>query len=173
MTKVRLVIPVYNDWASFHMLLQELDAVAASVPFQLFVSAVDDGSFDEAMPTLSDLSALRHLVGVEIITLAVNVGHQRAIAVGLCVAAQEHDFDAVLIMDADGEDPPQAIKKSSLVELVTAKTFASSHSATNAWKPPRLSSSIFSTRSSSNWSQERPSTLAISASFQAAMSIAW
>lgn len=109
MTKLRLIIPVYNDWASFHMLLHELDSVAASLPFQMFVSAVDDGSFDDAMPTLSDLSALQHLAGVEIITLAVNVGHQRAIAVGLCVAAQEHDFDAVLIMDADGEDPPSSI----------------------------------------------------------------
>ena len=110
MNKVRLVIPVYNDWTSFHMLLHELDKVAVSLPFQIFVSAVDDGSIDDAMPTLSDLSALRHLAGVEIITLSVNVGHQRAIAVGLCVAAQDHDFDAILIMDADGEDPPHSIE---------------------------------------------------------------
>jgi hypothetical protein len=31
--KVRLVIPVYNDWTSFHMLLHELDKVAVSMPF--------------------------------------------------------------------------------------------------------------------------------------------
>jgi hypothetical protein len=108
--KVRLVIPVYNDWTSFHILLHELDKVAASLPFQFFVSAINDGSIDEAMPTLGDLSALHHLVGFEIITLSVNVGHQRAIAIGLCVAVHDNDFDAILIMDADGEDPPQSIE---------------------------------------------------------------
>ena len=109
MNKVHLVVPVYNDWESFRVLLHELDAVAASLPFQLFVSAVDDGSIDDPIPSLSDLSGLHHLVGVEIITLAVNVGHQRAIAIGLCAAAQQRNFDAVLIMDADGEDPPQSL----------------------------------------------------------------
>ena len=57
MNKVHLVVPVYNDWESFRVLLHELDAVAASLPFQLFVSAVDDGSIDDPMPTLGDLSA--------------------------------------------------------------------------------------------------------------------
>jgi glycosyltransferase involved in cell wall biosynthesis len=109
--RVRLVIPVYNDWASFRILLHELDSVAAELPFAMFVSAVDDGSVDEAMPALGDLSGLKHLVGAEIITLAVNVGHQRAIAVGLCAAAEDKDFDAVIIMDADGEDPPRSIKE--------------------------------------------------------------
>ena len=107
MNKVHLVIPVYNDWDSFRMLLRDLDLAAASLPFQLSVSAVDDGSIDDPLPTLGDLSGLLHLVSVEIISLCVNVGHQRAI--GLCVLAQQRDFDAVLIMDADGEDPPQSI----------------------------------------------------------------
>lgn len=109
MNRVRVVIPVYNDWTSLHRLLHELDKVAASLPFQIFVSAVDDGSIEPALPTLSDLSALQHIVGIEFITLSVNVGHQRAIAIGLCTAAQDKDSDAVLIMDADGEDPPHSI----------------------------------------------------------------
>lgn len=110
MNKLRLVVPVYNDWPSLHILLHELDKVAASISCEIFVSAVDDGSVEDPMTALGDLSGLRHLVGFEIITLAVNVGHQRAIAVGLCAAAADHDFDALLTMDADGEDPPQAIE---------------------------------------------------------------
>jgi polyisoprenyl-phosphate glycosyltransferase len=110
MNRLRLVIPVFNDWISFRQLLQELDKVAATLPFQLFVSAIDDGSTDDPMATLYDLATFTHLTGVEIVHLSVNIGHQRAIAVGLCVAANDHDFDAVLIMDADGEDPPQAIQ---------------------------------------------------------------
>jgi hypothetical protein len=113
MNRVRLVVPVYNDWVSFRHLLGELDRASADLPFQLFVSAVDDGSNEPALPALGDLSHLQRLAGCEIIHLAVNVGHQRAIAIGLCVAAQDQNqdqnFDAVLIMDADGEDPPSAI----------------------------------------------------------------
>jgi len=106
---LRIITPVFNDWQSFRQLLVELDNVAASAPLRIFVSAVDDGSNDNAMAVLQDLPPLQHLVGVEIVHLSVNIGHQRAIAVGLCVAANDQDFDAVLIMDADGEDPPQAI----------------------------------------------------------------
>lgn len=109
MESLRIITPVFNDWQSFRQLLVELDNVAASAPLRIFVSAVDDGSNDNAMAVLQDLPPLQHLVGVEIVHLSVNIGHQRAIAVGLCVAANDQDFDAVLIMDADGEDPPQAI----------------------------------------------------------------
>ncbi len=110
MNQLRLITPVYNDWTSFGMLRQELDKVAASLPIEIFVSAIDDGS-EQATPIVtSDKGGLRHIVGVEVLSLAVNVGHQRAIAIGLCAAAQDHDFDAILIMDADGEDPPHAIE---------------------------------------------------------------
>jgi polyisoprenyl-phosphate glycosyltransferase len=110
MEKLRLVIPVYNDWTSFRMLLRELDQVAADLPLRLFVTAVNDGSTEGPDPSFSDLAGFRHLEGAEIVHLAGNVGHQRAIAIGLCVAVTDDDFDAVLIMDADGEDPPQMIE---------------------------------------------------------------
>lgn len=109
MDKLRLIIPVYNDWPSFRMLLRELDQVAASLPVHMFVTAVDDGSTEDPGADFSAFDDLRHLEGVEILHLAGNVGHQRAIAIGLCVAVTDDDFDAVLIMDADGEDPPQMI----------------------------------------------------------------
>ncbi len=109
MNRVRLVIPVFNDWESFRQLLVDLDEAAATLPFQLFVSAVNDGSTEEPEAGLATLPLLTHLTGVEILHLAVNIGHQRAIAVGLCVAVEDDNFDAVLIMDADGEDPPGKI----------------------------------------------------------------
>ncbi len=109
MNQLRLITPVYNDWTSFAMLLRELDKVAASLPLQIFVSAIDDGSEEAVALVLGELAGLKHIAGAEVVSLAVNVGHQRAIAIGLCAAAQDHDFDAVLVMDADGEDPPHAI----------------------------------------------------------------
>lgn len=110
MRRLRLIIPVYNDWPSFRILLRELDRVAATLPVRIFVTGVNDGSTEEPSPDFNDFDALRHLEGAEILHLAGNVGHQRAIAIGLCQAVTDDDFDAVLIMDSDGEDPPQAIQ---------------------------------------------------------------
>jgi polyisoprenyl-phosphate glycosyltransferase len=111
MDKLRLVVPVYNDWPSLQILLRELDRVAANLPFRMFVTAVDDGSTELPDPEFFALHDVEHLEGAEILHLAGNVGHQRAIAIGLCQAVTDNDFDAVLVMDADGEDPPQSIEK--------------------------------------------------------------
>jgi glycosyltransferase involved in cell wall biosynthesis len=106
---LRLVVPVYNDWESFRILLRALDAVAASVPCEMAVSAVDDGSTQSAAAIFAFASELKFLQRVEIVRLSVNVGHQRAIAIGLCIVAEDADSDAVVIMDSDGEDPPEII----------------------------------------------------------------
>jgi glycosyltransferase involved in cell wall biosynthesis len=109
MNRLRIVVPVFNDWASFRRLLEELDAVASSFPSSVFITAVDDGSTEALDPLVNALPACEHLTGAEIVHLTTNVGHQRAIAIGLCLAAQDATADAVLIMDADGEDPPAAL----------------------------------------------------------------
>jgi glycosyltransferase involved in cell wall biosynthesis len=107
MQSVRLVVPVFNDWVSCNRLLQDLDLVAASLPVRIAVSLVDDGSIET--PDFPAISGLCNLESVEIVHLSVNLGHQRAIAIGLCVAVEDDDADAVLIMDADGEDSPYTI----------------------------------------------------------------
>ena len=107
--RLRVVIPVFNDWESLAILLRELDRLAGSLGCELIVSVIDDGSTqsDEMLrQVVGDLEALEQL---ELVQLAVNVGHQRAIAVGLCRAAESDDCDAVLVMDSDGEDPPESI----------------------------------------------------------------
>jgi len=109
MNRVRIVTPIYNDWLSFSHLLADLNQVAETLPFQLYVTGVNDGSSESPFPALADIPAFPNLMGVEILHLALNLGHQRAIAVGLCVAADDADADAVIIMDADGEDPPDTI----------------------------------------------------------------
>jgi len=107
--RLRVVIPVFNDWESLAILLRELDRLSRSLGCELIVSVIDDGSTqsDEMLrQVVGDLEALEQL---ELVQLAVNVGHQRAIAVGLCRAAESDDCDAVLVMDSDGEDPPESI----------------------------------------------------------------
>lgn len=109
MQRLRLIIPVFNDWPSLNILLKELDQVATGLPVRIAVSAVNDGSTLAPEPDIRDVAFLKNLESVEIIHLFSNVGHQRAIAIGLCVAVEDNDSDAVLVMDADGEDSPQVI----------------------------------------------------------------
>jgi polyisoprenyl-phosphate glycosyltransferase len=120
MLRLRIVVPVYNDWPSFRILLRELDRVAARLSTRIFVTAVDDGSTEQPDPAFNNFADIQNLEGAEIVHLAANVGHQRAIAIGLCVAVTDDDFDAVLIMDADGEDPPQSIE--TLMQKIGQRT---------------------------------------------------
>lgn len=96
------VTPVYNDWESFLILAKNINN-ELSEKFDFEIVAVDDGSFD-----LVDISKID--VPVEIVTLKTNVGHQRAIAVGLqYVSDQKGNFTHVIVMDSDGEDRPEDI----------------------------------------------------------------
>ena len=104
-----IVVPIYNDWASMRVLLERLNAVAGTLETQFFIIAVDDGSTEEEQGQLGEVGRLTSLRGVEVVHLASNVGHQRAIAIGLCLAVERHGADAVLVMDGDGEDPPESI----------------------------------------------------------------
>ena len=53
-----------------------------------------------------DFSVVR---GVRTLRLRRNLGHQRAIAIGLVHVQQTSSCDAVLVMDADGEDTPEGV----------------------------------------------------------------
>lgn len=104
-----IVIPVFNDWASLSHLVRDLEQIDLpnDVEFSLF--AVDDGSSE---PAVLDYALTLHRVrNVEIVTLACNLGHQRAIAVGLVEVYNRKRFDAVLVMDSDGEDRPADIPR--------------------------------------------------------------
>jgi glycosyltransferase involved in cell wall biosynthesis len=112
MESLCVVIPVYNDWTSFEILLDKLDAVAANLAISITVLGVDDGSTEpepDWRTTPGSPARWQTLKDVRLVQLAANVGHQRAIAIGLCVALADHDPDAVLVMDGDGEDPPEQI----------------------------------------------------------------
>ena len=105
MEKVLLILPVRDDWESCAQLLAQVGAVFAERPEELHVLVVDDGS-TEARPDWSNAD-WRTVASFRLLVLRRNLGHQRAIAVGLCHADSELDFDSILVMDADGEDAPE------------------------------------------------------------------
>lgn len=106
---LRIVVPVFNDWESLRTLLQDLDQVASSLPVRISITVVNDGSTIPLEADFQECLHLEHVDGIQIIHLITNLGHQRALAVGLCVAVEDGDCDAILVMDADGEDSPHAI----------------------------------------------------------------
>ena len=65
------------------------------------------------MPAPDDLlqTKLRNISAIETLLLRRNLGHQRAIAIGLCFIHAERPCGAVLVMDADGEDKPEDVPR--------------------------------------------------------------
>jgi polyisoprenyl-phosphate glycosyltransferase len=98
-----IVVPVYNDWPSLHRLTQAIAGLSGPRPFLILV---DDGS-SETGPDIEALAGLG--IAGEILRLRRNVGHQQAIAVGLCRAIARSVDAPIVVMDGDGEDKPQDI----------------------------------------------------------------
>lgn len=98
-----IVTPVFEDRDVATRLFREIYETLGS---QVVVVAVDDGSVSNPLPASSIADA--GLDGV-VLRLNRNVGHQRAIAVGIDHAARNMPDKRVVVMDSDGEDLPASI----------------------------------------------------------------
>ena len=104
---LRLVVlmPLRDDWASAAKLIRLLDQAICSYPCTVDILLVDDGSVEGCRS--ADFQWQFDVVRtIRILRLRRNLGHQRAIAIGLVHVEQAISCDAVLVMDADGEDTP-------------------------------------------------------------------
>jgi hypothetical protein len=108
--RVVILIPNYNDWESLSPLLGKLDDVLADRCLEASVLVVDDGSTRPAPASLSD-RPLRAIDRVDVLTLRRNLGHQRAIALGLAYLEDRVPCDVVVVMDGDGEDDPADVPR--------------------------------------------------------------
>jgi len=99
-----VVTPVFEDAEASARLFQELGKEFGS---DVYVVAVDDGSV-KGPPQISSLKDAG-IAGC-IVRLRRNVGHQRAIAIGLGhVSEWVQPGQRVVVMDSDGEDLPESI----------------------------------------------------------------
>jgi hypothetical protein len=104
--RVVVLMPLRDDWTSAAELLRRLDQTIRGYPCLIDVVLVDDGSVQVCSP--ADFQGPFAVVGsIRILRLRRNLGHQRAIAIGLVQIEQSMSCDAVLVMDADGEDTPE------------------------------------------------------------------
>jgi polyisoprenyl-phosphate glycosyltransferase len=105
-----LLVPVFNDWAAAELLVERLDSVFGEQALSGRVVLIDDGSL-EAVPEQLPKTPPRNLRQVQILSLKTNLGHQRALCVGLVYLGQSDTTGSVVIMDADGEDAPSDINR--------------------------------------------------------------
>ena len=101
--KITIVVPFLNEKDNLPVLLQRVAGVFAAREEDWELLLVDDGSTDgSAEWAVEQAQANRH---VRVVRLSRNFGHQLAITAGL----DRSDGDAVVVMDADLQDPPETI----------------------------------------------------------------
>ncbi len=108
-TQIIICIPIYKDWDSVARLIMDLDHVLLRFTEKIAVKIllVDDGAEEDGKPIFKN--PIKFIEKVSILRLRRNLGHQRAIAVGLSYIQAEMTVDAVLVMDGDGEDTPEGV----------------------------------------------------------------
>ena len=109
--KIKILIPIYNDWQSVFKLLENIDSEIESLAAEVSVLIVNDAS-TEQRPKIN--LNLNNLKSIQVINMKENRGHARCNAAGLKYINEKEDFDYVIPMDGDGEDRPEELL--SLIE---------------------------------------------------------
>ena len=105
--KIKILIPIYNDWQSVFKLLENIDLEITSLDVEVSVLIVNDASTEQKSEVNLNLNNLK---SVQVINMKENRGHARCNAAGLKYINEKEDFDYVIPMDGDGEDRPEEIK---------------------------------------------------------------
>ena len=105
--KIKILIPVYNDWKSTFRLLDEINSLNLNKEFKISIIIINDASNHDL---LDHKKNLENIASIKILNMKKNQGHARSIASGLKYTFEKEDFDYVIPMDGDGEDRPEEIK---------------------------------------------------------------
>ncbi len=105
--KIKILIPVYNDWKSAFKLLDEINNLELNNEFKVSVIIINDASNHDLLDHEKNLD---NIDSIKILNMKKNQGHARSIASGLKYTFEKEDFDYVIPMDGDGEDRPEEIK---------------------------------------------------------------
>jgi glycosyltransferase involved in cell wall biosynthesis len=107
---ISIVVPVFNEAGVIEQIHARIVAVLDTLPYNVEIFYVDDGSSDKTDSALKALAAQDSRV--QPLTLSRNFGHQAALSAGYDHA----NGDVVISMDGDGQHPPEMIPQ--MIELV-------------------------------------------------------
>lgn len=101
--KVSIVVPVYNEGAHIRSSMAHVEKICedAGIPYELVL--IDDGSRDNSWAEISEMATKNPQVTA--VRLSKNFGKEAA----LCAGLDNASGDAVLVMDADLQHPPELI----------------------------------------------------------------
>lgn len=98
-----IVIPIFNEAETIPELWRQLHGAIAQLDGPAEVLFINDGSSDESLELLKGLNEA--YPEIKVINFARNFGHQCALTAGIDHA----NGDAIVLMDGDLQDSPQAI----------------------------------------------------------------
>lgn len=116
---ISVVVPIFNEEMGIEKFLdKELFPVLERLPYQTEIVLVDDGSWDG---TLEKIRAMNTKIPMRIVVFSKNFGKEIALTAGIFYAKG----DAIVMIDADGQHPAEAIprlveKWENGAEVVTA-----------------------------------------------------
>jgi len=108
MKKIKILIPIYNDWQSLFKLLENINFEVSNLGHEFSVIIVNDASTEPRSELSNNLDNLN---SIKIINMKENLGHARCNATGLKHIFANEEFDYIIPMDGDGEDRPEEIKQ--------------------------------------------------------------
>jgi glycosyltransferase involved in cell wall biosynthesis len=103
--KLSVIIPIYNEEGNIPALFERLNSVVSKMEVEKEFLFVNDGSRDNSIALIKALAAKNTFV--KYIDFSRNFGHQVAVSAGLDKASG----DAIVIIDADLQDPPELISE--------------------------------------------------------------
>lgn len=105
MKKISIVIPIHNEAEGIKDFLDEklLPVVSNIKKYTTEILFVDDGSTDNSLKILQTYAG--KATNIKVIALSRNFGKEAALSAGM----KEATGDAVLTIDADGQQPPELI----------------------------------------------------------------
>ena len=98
-----LVVPAFNEEEAMEQSFERTYRAMRSIGYPFEIIYIDDGSRDRTWEIISRLA--REYEEVKALRFSRNFGHQLAVTAGM----DEAKGDAVIIMDADLQDPPEVI----------------------------------------------------------------
>jgi glycosyltransferase involved in cell wall biosynthesis len=135
--RVIVLMPLRDDWTSAAELIRRIDKAISAAACTMEIILVDDCSVEACNRSnfRMNFSVVR---SIQVLRLRRNLGHQRAIAIGLAHVHATGSCDAVLVMDADGEDTPEGV-----AQLLSAFSEAGGARAVFAERSRRSESLVF------------------------------
>ncbi len=103
---ISIVVSVFNEEEALPIFTETLLSIISQLPFEFEVIFVNDGSTDNSLQILKELSE-KHPNSIKAVSFSRNYGHEAAMIAGLDVSSG----DAVICMDSDLQHPPDSLEE--------------------------------------------------------------